>query len=405
MSLRALASTLTVALLGCGPEPMPAPSGCHEQPLRWTGDAGALLPARVELGVFDVPVTVGGTAGRAILDTGAPLSIIDPTAFPSERFAQGHAAGPDLSLGEVRLTGPKVLAVATGAQVGGDPVTVLVGADLLCHFEATFDYRDAAVQLSAPAAPRDVQAALELPVDIRGGGVGQVQLSGTTTVVQFPPTRALVTVTLDGAPRRLVLDTGASMTVLSKSAFDALVADGRRTLAGASASTVMGVQDVLLTRVRTLKLGELELSGTIVSRLDGALWGALSQETGQQIDGLLGGTTLREALLTVSYPQKKVTLRRYGSRAHVRDELVRVGASVGPLSSGGYAISSVFPGSDAAAKGLTVGTQLLSVDGQDLASLRQPEVDLLLRGTAGATKTLRTPAGTLSVRVEDLLPL
>lgn len=355
--------------------------------------------------MFDVPLTVGGTAGRALLDTGAPITVIDPAAFPAEAVPSGYAAGPDVGLSDLRFTGPKMLGSATGASLGTTPVTAILGGDLLCHFESTLDYRGGAVRLGPADAPANVEAPVALAAQVRGGGLGQVQLGNTTAVLQFPPTRLLVSATVDGAVRRFLVDTGASMTVLSKAAFDALVLDGRRTLSGLSASTVMGTLDVRLTRVRALALGELVLGGTLVASLDDPLWAGLAQETGQQIDGLLGGTALREALVQLSYADERLTLRRYTSRAHVHDELIRVGVTLGALTSGGYAVSSVFAGSDAAAKGLAVGTVVLAVDGQALAALRPTEVDLLLRGAVGSTKQLRTQAATVDVSVEDLLPL
>jgi C-terminal processing protease CtpA/Prc len=140
----------------------------------------------------------------------------------------------------------------------------------------------------------------------------------------------------------------------------------------------------------------------------------LQGELGRPMDGLLGGSFLREFLVTIDYPQGKLQLQRYVPPAAIKDEFKRVGIELGTGSGAhAYAVAVVYPGSDAEAKGINMGDVLVSVDGQDLDNLDPISADESLDGAVGTTKqiTLADAAnasianGTIEVRVDDLIPV
>jgi hypothetical protein len=80
------------------------------------------------------------------------------------------------------------------------------------------------------------------------------------------------------------------------------------------------------------------------------------------------------------------------------DEFKRVGFELGPGSGAHrYSVGVVYQGTDAAAKMLSVGDEVVSVDGQDLDALDAITADGLLSGTVGATRVIgcRASAGLL----------
>ena len=72
----------------------------------------------------------------------------------------------------------------------------------------------------------------------------------------------------------------------------------------------------------------------------------------------------------------------------------------------------VYPGTDADAKQLMVGDELVSIDGQALDALDSAAADGLLSGTVGATHAIglgtargrRLSNTTVDVLIEDLIP-
>jgi hypothetical protein len=282
----------------------------------------------------------------------------------------------------------------------------LLGGNVLCHFPTSFNYRDAQVTLGPAQDPTAVLAATSTPFTLEGGGRGL--LPDGKTVVTFYNTRITVKATVEGSEKTFVVDTGASINLVSPALYTQLVADGRGKMEGLAASTVMGSAQTRVTRVRSLKLGDAEVTGLAVADVSGQLLTALGAEVGHPVDGLLGGTFLREFFVTADYDNSSLRLARYSTRAHISDEFRRVGARLGLArapSPARYAIDSVLPGTDAAAKGLKAGEALLAVDGQSLNTMEPQAADQLLYGEVGATRQLTLETRTLTVKVDELLAL
>jgi hypothetical protein len=411
MVQRLLCVLLVPAAFSCGGPASTADAGvplkCHELPFDAMG-APAVLDATLSSNVFAVSLAVGATQRNAVVDTGAPVTLLDPAAFPGETLPKGQGTVARLSLGSLSVSDASVIGAAVGASTADGPVPALVGGDFLCHFATSFDYRQPRVFLGDSALPTDLAAPVTVSAPVLGGGMGALPVGGEIVVVKLPATRIVVSGTLDGVERTFVLDSGASLNVLSPAAFSALVADGRKTLGGLEASTVMGSAGLTMARARTLSVGGAEAQGVLVASLDSPLFGALAREVGRPVDGLLGGTFLREFFVTVDYAGEQVSLRRYPTRAHVHDELTRAGFTLAPITTATpgtphYSVGSVFAGSDAATQGLTAGTAILAIDGTALEPLSAEAANALLLGAAGTTKAVQTINATVMVKDEDLL--
>lgn len=128
------------------------------------------LEARLDRDLFFAPVRVAGGEGLFLIDTGAPVTVLD-LAFahrigaPAQesqllRGAGGVRAGwkaPAMTVTpaggpSVRLT-PSMTDLSRVAQGMGAPLAGVIGCDLLSGFVVTFDYRDGGVILAPPSPP------------------------------------------------------------------------------------------------------------------------------------------------------------------------------------------------------------------------------------------------------------
>ena len=137
-------------------------------------------------------------------------------------------------------------------------------------------------------------------------------------------------------------------------------------------------------------------------------------EVHHSVDGLLGGSFLREFLVTIDYRRDSLQLRRYATRNHITDEFQCVGLRLGPgLGKHRFNVATVYPGTSAAGSGISVGDEVIPVESQPLDSLNEIFAAQLLCGTVGTY--LRMSLGEtvnpslanaeVSVRVDELLPL
>jgi hypothetical protein len=300
---------------------------------------------------------------------------------------------------------------------GMDPLNFagLLGGNVMRQFMVRFDYAhpDRAFRLGMPSMEM-VTEGVATPGStadfaLQGGGLGRV---GDAGVVSFPATRIPIEVQVDGVMHPFVLDTGASETTVRASLFTTITSDGRAQLSGLPIMTVMGSSSASATRVHTLTAAGETVDNAVIMTIGDTLIDGLAMEVRHDVDGLLGGNFLRNFLVTIDYPQGVLTLQRYDTPP-IADEFQRVGFELG-LANGAhrYGIARVYPGSDAAAKQLSVGDEIVSVDGQQMDSVDPLTADDLLNGTVGTTKMIglgnAAAAGlsntTVTVRVDDLIP-
>jgi hypothetical protein len=388
-----------VGLVGCGGSSDAGAPNAHGR-----ATTGAPTPAKAsfEGDVIFIDAAVNGKTGKLLVDSGSPLNLFGPVKFglPSGQSRVGSVVVGGLTILDVPALGY--------LPSGGELSDGILGGGTLCQFVTTIDYRDGSVTLGPTPAGAGVGPPTTIPFSLEGGGHG---LFSTGDVVDFPATRIVVTAKVEGVDHSFVVDTGASFAVVRRSLHDALVADGRKELP-VDVSLVAGAATANAFRMRSLEIGGA-LVTSVVAAYPGSdtLLDSVGQEVHHPIDGLVGGTFLREFLLAIDYPAKQLRLSRYGTRDHVHDAFSRIGVSLTqrPVSAHHYQIDQLFAGTDAVAQGMKVGDFVVSVDDVALDPLDVDQADVALRFDAGTSHSVvLTRAGkdlSVTVRADDLLPL
>ena len=406
-------------------------AGCGDDDgFDYQGEAGTLVPA-----AFPgwVPQVNGGatTADRLlVIDTGAPVTILDRDSFALTPDGQ-HT----LDLHGFGLTFPAYPAISYdifGAPPGtpGSPDGIF-GGDLLRHFALWLDYRGGQAALFAGSPPDGdaaiVEPAITLPVEILGGG--RSLLPGNCGeqpcgVIELPATRVLLSARFEGQAewQWVLVDTGASAVATSESFLASLGhADERPRLDGITITTASGLALVAMSRLATLELGtgtparadepsvSLASLPILVLPTDELLQN-ISDEVGHPIVALVGGSFLREFQTTVDYPDRALVLERYRARDHIpADEYIGVGFTLAPAAGGTWAVADVYSGTDADMKGVKRNMTVESIDGKSITGLPSSSVDAFFDGKpVGSTITIEVievgAPVTKSVLIEDLLP-
>lgn len=342
------------------------------------------------------PVTIDGTTARSYgLDTGSPGTLVDVGSYPGRPLGNGTAA-----VGVLGLRVPDV-SVQTGNYFAGDgALGGLVGANVLSAFAFSLDYKGARAWLSDPFA------AAALPADL---GVGaEVDLP----FALIGADRVLVQIAIEGhAPVWALVDTGATAVTLEPGLVAELGdAAGRPHLDGLQVITVYGQMDGYWTRVWRVAAADASVDDVEAIVVPGStLFTALSLETQRPVRALLGGKFLRSFATTIDYQAGMVRLARYLDPTHIDpDEWIGPGFRA-TLSGVDWTITTVYPGSDAAAKGVLVGDELRMVDGTATTGLPSDAVDALLRdrqvGSSLTVELVRADQTiVVQILVEDLLP-
>ncbi len=400
--MRALVAALVVA--ACG----------GDDALEYDGVAGRPTSASFAGWVPSVGASADGVGGTLLLDSGAPLTLLDNDHFTA---LDDGVHTVDLTAGELGFPGLPVLAfdVINYTQSREPSLDGLIGGDILGAFAFSLDYAggriwldDAERELPDQADPAALDGAIETEADVAGGGVFGIP-GGTREV---GATRFLVQAEVEDLPEPfwVLVDTGASSVVLANEVVDLLTAEGRPRLDGVTVGTAEGAQTAYFTRVGSMRLGDGALDSVPVLVLpDDGLFESVSQEVDRQVLAVVGGTYLRWFLATLDYPGGRLILRPYQDTSHVDpDEFVGVGFEIDP-SANQWRVSTVYPGTDAEAEGLEVGEVVYSLDGREISGLGSADVDAVVAGF-GLGEELpvgieRDGAMTeVLVRVEDLLP-
>ena len=354
--------------------------------------------------IVPATVSVNGTVGILGVDTGSPFVVLNPTEFPSAPANDTEGTVGSFSVGSTTLSNTTVISLNTLTSPDPSvPIGGLLGCAVICNYVASFNYRDAQFTLGAATAPTGLGASTMFPFTLQGGGV--------TQGITVPKSRVVVTVTIEGASHLMILDTGASFVTLRSTVFATVTGDGRPTLPGGMIETATGSSSSTMARVRTIAVGGVSASNVVVigDPTTDTLFDTLTAELGQTIDGSLGGTYLRDFYVTIDYPNQQVSLAPYNDLSWAIDPAERLGIQFGGSASAGYQVAAVVAGSDAAAKGVSVGDTLLAIDGASLASLSASQLAAQVSGTVGVAKTVQFGAArslanqTVSILVDQLL--
>jgi hypothetical protein len=374
-----------------------------------------------------------------LIDSGSPVVLIDPTLFGGKGPTTTSQISTTVDLGLLDAAGNPVVIIdnAPVLQVSTAMMDALgfggiLGGNVMQKFSVQLDYSAPMMEgfclgCTATGARSDVQSpGGVVAFTLEGGGNSPVTLGVSSTgapinspVVNIPPTRIPVTVNIDGIDHPFIVDTGATEVSLRSSVYASLVSDGRAQLeSGIAIMTIAGASNASLTRAKSITVGGVSVANvpvmTIMSTPSDQLLNGISNELGTQIDGLLGGSFLRNFLVTIDYPAGQLHLEPYNTPP-IPDEFRRVGFTIGLDATGAHFVAqSVYPNTDAAAKGVMVGDQVTAIDGVTLDSVGYvADADALLDGTPGTSKMITFGAKTgnaslanttVSILVDDLIP-
>jgi hypothetical protein len=369
---------------------------------------GIPSPARIAANIVLADVDINHQDGPLfVVDTGSPVTLFDPTDYPAVDFGPRLQVKVDVSFGQFTVDDVPALQLTLLGSITAPPI---IGGNLLREFVTEIDYRSMQMRLGVGAPATGVEdPGASLPFLLAGGGAA----NQNGTIILFPATRVMLTADIEGTPRALMLDTGASEVAVRGDIYDALVADGRTQLSGLPIQTAMGPTTADVTRARAITVGGQMVANPAVMTVGDALLDALQDEVKMPVDGLLGGSYLREFLVTIDYPARRLVLRRYVPPVAIKDEFKRVGIDLGPGSPAHrYTIGKVYANTDAQRQQLTIGDELVSIDGTNLDGVDGITADGLLNGDVGTTKQIGLGAAavaalantTVTVRVDDLLP-
>jgi hypothetical protein len=373
------------------------------------------LPSRAELVAFTrlldsivVPVDVGGTTALLQVDTGNPWVEVNPKVFPEAPSNAGNVA--TLSVESERLTNVQVISKSSSCK-STDPGIVVggfLGCTVLCKSVVSLNYRDVVFTIGRQEAPPDLLSETKIPFALEGGGTNQ--LGGFT--VTTPPSRIVVSVDVEGVKHRMIVDTGASLVTVDQALFASITEDGRPQLGGGMACTTSGPSMTTAARVLTVGVAEATVHDVVVAHdtaFDETL-ALISEDAGETIEGSLGGTFLDHFYVTIDYPAGELHLAPYEDTSFVLDPAQLMGFGLKARPGGGYMVSNVVLGTDAASKGVHVGDEVLAIDGEKLAPLSATEATILLFGKVGATKMVQFGAAakldhmTVGIKVNEFLP-
>jgi hypothetical protein len=369
-----------------------------------------------------------------LIDSGSPVLLIDPTLFGANPPMQ---IATTIDLGLLDAQGQPVVTIenAPAFQISTQMMDALgfggiLGGNVMRNFSVQLDYSAPMMEgfcLGCTAGTRDdVQSpGGVVSFTLKGGGNRAVTLSATVTspVTNIPPNRIPVTVTIDGTDHLCIVDTGATEVSLRSTVYASLVSDGRAQLkSGIAIMTVTGSSSASVTRAKTITVGGQTVDDapvmTIVSgnaaAPDPLLDSISNDDLHQQVDCLLGGSYLRNFLVTIDYPVGELHLQPYNTPP-ILDEFRRVGFTLGLDATGmHFVVQSVYPNTNAASKGVMVNDEITAIDGMTLANVGfLATADALLDGTPMTSKMITFGSKTgdpslagqpVSILVDDLIP-
>jgi Aspartyl protease len=374
-------------------------------PVAYEGTLPAPVSARYFFNTLTVATSVDGATSRPLLvDTGSPLTGVDPSSWPDANLPANFSVLSSLVVGPLTFEQvPSVPLTECGTTCGAYDVTGVLGGNVLRSFVVGFDYQAPRVVLGPSTVPTDAQAsAITVGLDVEGGGTGTIA-GGNGQVVDVPPTRLVLQATVEGTARTLIVDTGSSYTLLRQSLFATMVSDGRSQIS-LTVSTATGAAQGSVARTHTLSVGAAQASGSPVGSVPDDEVDDLATEIGGSVDGMLGGSFLRAFYTTVDYGGQQLSLYPFVTADPLADEFDRVGVFLAENGDGYVVAQAVEPSEE----GL-VGEVLVDVDGTPVAGLDPDQADRLLRGAPGTSHTLHLQtAGGIEAQtlpVQDVLPL
>ena len=260
-------------------------------------------------------------------------------------------------------------------RITGTNIHGILGADFLMRFVVEFDYRRQVVTLHDPSEFYLSRTYTEVPAEfIRNRPYVQIDVGVLTGEV---------------SPRRLLLDTGAGLSLLMHTYTDSLHVDlPAQTIPTYIATGLGGTLEGSVGRSKTVSLGGKTMDDVITyfQEVDSSTYQLINRR-----EGIIGNQILRRFRVVVDYVNRKVYLRPEGGRWKRKFRFDRSGLN---LLAGGndlrsYTVSNVVPGSPAEEVGIQVRDRVRSVNGISVSLLNLESIIRKLQGRAGRRIRMR----------------
>ncbi|HYM80374.1 MAG TPA: aspartyl protease family protein [Candidatus Limnocylindria bacterium] len=360
--------------------------------------------------------TGADTAGLFVLDTGAgylaldlplarALGVSDSDGTPA-LVDLANRPLPSFTLGKLSMTDveplltidSQVIRRATDKNVLG-----LLGQQPLSDRAVWIDYRaglTAMIPVEAPGRSDDGDEP-ENPVQRSRGALAKV-ISARAAPVVFRIVgdgKALVQVRVSSPrpPRfsrwlSLIVDTGASKTVLFAETLDRRIHARWPTLRGLTAPTLIGAAEAYLARIPALDVraeaANVRVDGIDVAVIESGLSQMLSRVAEEQIHGLLGYSFLKRFRVVLDYPNRVLWLDPIPDYVDDRPlEYSHVGIQL-ERREGRVVVAAVARGSPAARAGIGRDDELVAIDGKTAKDINLRSLAGMIEGEPGSAITL-----------------
>ena len=315
MHLRLLLAVCAALLLPGADAGAAAASGCKMvKAEEW--------PVRIARNKLIVEGAINGQSVGVMLDTGAGRTLIFRSAATrlglGTRWARGFpmigVGGPtdveiafvdEFRLGKIVRKGSRML--VAGQNDPGEGIAVLLGEDLLRHFDVEFDLAHNVVRLFQPADCDGVALAYWAPE-----GASEIPIE---PIYEAGP-EVIVTIHIDGQPVRALLDSGAGASMLDKSTAARLGATPTApgvVPAGSGGGLGQTPVEFWIAPFRNVVIGDESIKDTRI--LFGDLWrrstytltgSLIPRRVEDEPSMFLGADFLRAHRVLVSHSQRKV---------------------------------------------------------------------------------------------------
>ncbi|MFO0725213.1 MAG: aspartyl protease family protein [Myxococcota bacterium] len=276
-----------------------AASGC-------AGTEGPLVVADLEQR-NDARLWLSDSQGHSfVLDTGTPRTILDPSVLglPPGTFEIRPVPVADWSDRAGLNDGLTPLVI--GPPHAALPLDGIIGMDLLSKHRLAWDGALHQLALGTGAA----RWARKLDLDLLGGGT---TCEDETHCYDFPATRMIVDIEIEGQPMRALVDTGTRDITVFTDALSRLPAMNRpeRVIEATDGA------EIHLTRFGSLAFGDYELKEVAGRVLEvSSSVERLRVETGEHIDALLGSLPLAMFKPVFAVAERKIELAEVDDGKH-----------------------------------------------------------------------------------------
>ena len=357
------------------------------------------LPFDLENDFIVIPVLLNGKIPlRFIVDTGAENTVLlDRTmtdaldvnyqrtfevrgADVNTQLIAHLATGVDLQLADRLLARNRTVLVLEEnyfnfERITGTNIHGILGGDFFMRFVVELDFRRQVIILHDPSKYKLRRQLVEVP---------------STFVRNRPYLNIPVGVLRDStSPRRLLMDTGASLGLLMHTYASNVGEDlPEQTIPANIASGLGGTLEGSVGRAKVVNLGNRQLDNVITyfQEVDtvAATW--LNQR-----EGILGNRILKRFNVVIDYVKQKVYVKAEGRQYRRKFTYDRSGLS---LLAGGdnlrkYSVSAVVPGSPADRAGIRVNDRVRAVNGINTGLLSLEGIVRKLEGKPGRRIKLR----------------